>query len=315
MKRNVLTGAGSEDQNSDDRNDQHESTSISRTDRALGCGRHVVPTPVTALRIRRRCCSASCNHGPTAGPATESPLFRRSGWPHGLPRRRHTWNNLSDVGVGTPPTPFDFPKYLDFLEQHQLNFIRLWRWETTRWDAAATAQYTRKTDQYIVAPHPWRRSGPESALDGLPKFDLGQFEAAYFDRLRQRVLAARDRGIYVSIMLFEGWALQHLPGAWASHPFHPANNIQQLDGDAGGDGRGLLTHTLTLPAVTRLQETYVRHVIDTVNDLDNVLYEISNEAGTYSLEWQYHLLRFIKEYQQSKPLAASRRHDLSLCAR
>jgi len=27
---------------------------------------------------------------------------------------------------------------------------------------------------------------------------------------------------------------------------------------------------------------------DTVNDLDNVLYEISNESGPQSAEWQYH---------------------------
>ncbi len=213
----------------------------------------------------------------------------------------HTWNNLSDVGIGDPPTAFDFPKYLAFLEQHHLNFIRLWRWELTRWDAGATPQYTPKTDMYAVAPHPWKRTGPGAALDGRPKFDLEQFDPAYFDRLRQRVQAAQSRGIYVGIMLFEGWGLQHLAEAWKSHPFHPSNNLQGLDGDAGGDGRGLLTHTLKLPAVTRLQEAYVRHLMDTVNDFDNVLYEISNETGTYSIEWQYHLIRFIKAYQQGKP--------------
>jgi hypothetical protein len=41
--------------------------------------------------------------------------------------------------------------------------------------------------------------------------------------------------------------------------------------------------------------------MDTVNDLDNVLYEIINESGAYSIEWQYHLIRFIKAHQQGKP--------------
>ncbi|MCI0540533.1 MAG: hypothetical protein L0Z50_35480, partial [Verrucomicrobiales bacterium] len=50
----------------------------------------------------------------------------------------------------------------------------------------------------------------------------------------------------------------------------------------------------------RLQEAYVRQVIDTVGDLDNVLYEIANESGTYSTEWHYHLIRFIKEYEKTK---------------
>jgi hypothetical protein len=213
----------------------------------------------------------------------------------------HTWNNLSDVGLGDPPTPFDYSQYLDFLERHHHNFIRLWRWELTRWNAAATPQFTNLKDLFTVAPHPWKRTGPGTALDGKPRFNLEQFDPDYFERLRQRVRAAQARGIYVGIMLFEGWGLQHLPGAWQSHPFHPSNNVQGLDGDAGGDGRGLLTHTLKLPAVTRLQEAYARHLIDTVNGLDNVLYEISNESGAYSTEWQYHLIRFIHAYEQGKP--------------
>jgi hypothetical protein len=52
---------------------------------------------------------------------------------------------------------------------------------------------------------------------------------------------------------------------------------------------------LQLFAVTRLQEAYVRKVIDAVNDLDNVLYEISNESDDSSKDWQYHLIRFIHD--------------------
>ena len=30
--------------------------------------------------------------------------------------------------------------------------------------------------------------------------------------------------------------------------------------------------------------------MDTVSDLDNVLYEVCNEAGPYSIDWQYHII-------------------------
>jgi hypothetical protein len=50
-----------------------------------------------------------------------------------------------------------------------------------------------------------------------------------------------------------------------------------------------------------LQEAYVRQVVDTVNDLDNVLYEICNEAHGGSTAWQYHLIRFLKDYEAGKP--------------
>jgi hypothetical protein len=53
--------------------------------------------------------------------------------------------------------------------------------------------------------------------------------------------------------------------------------------------------------VTALQEAYVRKVIDTLNDLDNVLYEISNESPSNSDAWQHHLINLIKSYEAGKP--------------
>ena len=44
----------------------------------------------------------------------------------------HVWNNLQDMGETDPPEPFDWAAYLDFLERHNHNFVRLWRWELTR---------------------------------------------------------------------------------------------------------------------------------------------------------------------------------------
>jgi hypothetical protein len=211
----------------------------------------------------------------------------------------HTWDNLQDMGEANPPVPFDFGAYLDFLVRHDHNFIRLWRWELLAWDTAANDREAPR--QLRVAPHPWRRTGPGLATDGLPRFDLEQLDPAYFERLRARVIAARDRGLYVSVMLFEGWGLQHVTNAWPAHPFHPTNHINGLAADADGDGHGLEVHTLQVPAVTRLQEAYVRRVIEAVGDLDNVLYEIANESGAYSTAWQEHFIRFLHETERGQP--------------
>ena len=150
---------------------------------------------------------------------------------------------------------------------------------------------------------PWPRTGPGEALDGKPRFDLSRLDQSYFDRLRARVVAAWERGIYVSIMLFEGWALYatDAPWCWDGHPFNAANNINGIDGDPDGDGRGIETQTLQIPEVTAIQEAYVRKVIETVNDLDNVLYEIANESGNYSTDWQYHLIDLIHEQERDMP--------------
>lgn len=211
----------------------------------------------------------------------------------------HTWDSLQDMGTTDPPPAFDYKAYLDLLERHHHNFIRLWRWELTHWDTATSQD--KQPKRLVCAPHPWARTGPGSALDGKPKFNLERFDEAYFRRLRSRITDAQKRGIYVSIMLFEGWGLQFVPDGWKAHPFHPANNINGLEGDLNGDGKGLEIHTLAIPKVTALQEAYVRKVIDTVNDLDNVLYEISNENHPPSTDWQYHMIRFIHQYERSKP--------------
>ncbi len=200
----------------------------------------------------------------------------------------HTWSNLQDMGPSDPPPAFDFDAYLDFLVQLNHNFIRLWHWEVPHY------RYGQGAPSFCE-PHPWARTGPGNARDGKPKFDLTKFNEDYFKRLRQRVKAAAERGIFVSIMLFEGHCLQFADEGREFHPFHPENNI---------NGIGWTTweeyYTLKNPKILQLQEAYVRKVIDTVNDLDNVLYEISNEAGNYSTEWQYHMIGFVKSYEAKK---------------
>jgi hypothetical protein len=210
----------------------------------------------------------------------------------------HTWANFQEAGESNPPPVFDYEAYLDFLQQNRLNFFRLWSWEQTMGIADSEGEFR-------VTPSAYRRTGPGGAYDGKPKFDLTQFYQPYFDRLRERVIQAGERGIYVSIMLFNGWSIDDKgigPGnAWPGHPYNLFNNINGVDGDLNQNGMGEEIHTLQSPAITSLQEAYVRKVIDTVNDLDNVLFEISNESPSNSQDWQYHMIDYIKSYEADKP--------------
>ena len=214
----------------------------------------------------------------------------------------HTWANFQDNGGSDPPPTFDYETYLNFLAAHNHNFFRLWSWEESRWTTE-----TSDDDYWFNPSPPYKRTGPALALDGKPQFDLDQFEQAYFDRLRTRVQAAGQRGFYVSIMLFNGWSVADSKGGvtfnnpWKGHPFNINNNINSLDGDPNRDNSGTEIHTLDVPAITAIQEAYVRKVIDTVNDLDNVLYEISNESDPSSHDWQYQMINFVKAYEATKP--------------
>jgi hypothetical protein len=203
----------------------------------------------------------------------------------------HTWSNLQDRGNCNPPPPFDYTEYLDFMQRNNHNFMRMWVWEN-----ALTVNGKAK---YYNAPLPYKRVGPGLDFDGKPKFNLNQFNQAYFDRLRQRVIAAGDRSIYVSVMLFQGWSIDKREkgrNPWIGHPFNRDNNINGINGDPDGDGEGKEAHSLRIPSVVSLQEAFVRKVVDTISNLDNVLYEVSNEspARPENTKWQYHIINYIR---------------------
>jgi hypothetical protein len=209
----------------------------------------------------------------------------------------HTWLNGQDSGPTNPPAAFDYAAWLDFLEQYNHNFFRLWTWEQAAWT-------NNEPLKWYIDPPWYVRTGPGTALDGGLKFDLTQLNDEYFSRFRQRVIDAGNRGIYVAIMLFQGWGITVKEGygvndPWLGHPFHPSNNINGVNGDVNGDGRGTELHEVN--GLNVWQREYVKKMIDTVNDLDNVLYEISNESHAGSTAWQYAMIDFIRNYEATQP--------------
>jgi hypothetical protein len=219
----------------------------------------------------------------------------------------HVWWNLAgdetfDFCLHKPAARFSYDQYLRDLARHGHNFIRLWTIELIRWNSCGTL--------VSLDFHPWPRTGPGLAVDGKPRFDLTRFNPRYFARLRDRVASAQRRGLYVAVMLFEGWSVQFEEDGWGwrGHPFNPANNANGVNADLNGDGRGLEVHTLRNRRVNAIQEAYVRKVVDTVNSFDNVLYEVANESGVHSTAWQYRTIEIVRRYERRKP----KRHPIGM---
>lgn len=260
------------------------------------------------LLLTARAASAAA---PAMGPLSVAPGGRYFARPDGNAvylAGSHSWTNLQDVNDGNPPRPFDYAAYLDLLAAQGHNIMRLWCWEAARGGGTAFG---------FVDPLPYRRTGPGVDALGRPRFDLNAFDQRYFDRMRARVIEARARGIYVSVMLWNTWSVHNYTGdaaknPWPYHPYNRANNINGVDGDPHRTGTGLGVQTLAVSAVTALQEAYLRKVVDTLNDLDNVLYEISNEpmydAATEA--WQAHMIAALNAWQARKP----RRHPVGMTA-
>ena len=208
----------------------------------------------------------------------------------------HTWTSLQDITGENWMRPIaalgGYRAYLDRMARYPHNFFRLWIVEHA-WDSKSGAR---------ISPHPWMRTGPGTARDGRPKFDLDRPNPAYFIRLEERIAAARRRGVYVGVMLFDDWSTEN-GGAWEGHPFHRDNNVNSVDADLDKNGLGVEFHTLRDKRILAYQEAYVRRVVETVSRFDNVLYEVANETSVVgSKAWQYHFIGFLKKLQAQKRL-------------
>ena len=204
----------------------------------------------------------------------------------------------------------DWKQYVAFMKAHNFNYLRNWVIWSTGSGTMAPANHA------IAFPMPYKRvAGHGKANDGLDKFDLNQFDEAFFKRLGQRCADLQDAGIYVSIMLFEVYGFLGGESAgepkqtlWDGNVFNKANNVNGIHVDYDSNGNGIEFFYTDDAKVLELQKAYVAKVIDTVNHLDNVFYEIANEL--YSPQWQYAMIELIKQYEKTKP----RQHPVLMSA-
>jgi hypothetical protein len=213
-----------------------------------------------------------------------------------------TWNTLQDWGTGGTVRPLDFDSFVSFLRTHGHNFTLLWRTELPKFtNLPVTATHP---PDFTVSPHPWMRTGPELATDGGLKFDLTKFDPTYFDRLRSRVSALNRAGIYAGVYLFTAEWMLRFRSPTVGYPFSGPNNVNGVDdGYRGGPAQsGLASVTMTASnVITAVQDAYVRKTIDTLNDLPNVLWIVSEEAPMKSTWWNNHLISLVKGFERTKP--------------
>jgi hypothetical protein len=249
--------------------------------------------------------AASTEMGPLSVCAANPRYLAR---PDGVPvylSGSHTWAVVQDGGPQSPPVPLDWDAFLARIVEYGHTFVRLWMWEHPRW-----ASWWK--GDYYFEPSPWERTGPGTAQDGAPRFDLGRVNPEWLERLRHRVATANEAGVYVSVMLFQGWSAGPKPepwvgcdNPWRSHPFHHANNVNGIDGSPDDEDGHDAVHTLASSAVVAVQERFVKAVIDAVNEFPGVLYEIGNEhdGNAENTRWQYHMIELVHEYERAeKPL-------------
>jgi len=192
----------------------------------------------------------------------------------------HSWGRRREnkIWVSDGWDLVKFNKYLDFLEHWNHNYIRLWMWEQE-----GTVNIWEKTND--------------------DRFDLTKLNQAFFDRTRSFVEAAKKRGVYLGVMLFQGWSgtcEASIPD-WPRHPMNKNKNINGIDGAPDGKPYGDKVHSLDDAEIVGYQEAYVRKMIDTLKGYDNIIWEIGNEPIRSSIPWKAHMVQFIRDQERDKP--------------
>lgn len=163
---------------------------------------------------------------------------------------------------------FHYVRYLDELARHHLNLTRIWVGPYREVPGNFGIDHNTLAPQPDRFLPPWVRKGD--------RFDLTQWNPAYFARLRDFIDQAARRGIAVEVNLFCPY---YEDAMWEVSPLN-----------LGGVPR---TEVLTLKHrdLVAIEDAMVRKIVAELKDFDNIYYEICNEPyfGGVTLDWQRHV--------------------------
>jgi len=164
---------------------------------------------------------------------------------------------------------FNFEQYLQDAADKRMTLTRLFL--LFREQQSARNPYSPVKPDTLDFLTPFVRTGPATALDGEPRFDLDQWNPIYFERLHRFLARASDLGIAVEVTLFSN---SYGDSVWALNPFHSKNNVNGLKPIEWPEYTTLKSEDLFARQVS-----YVRKIIQETSGYDNIYYEICNEPG------------------------------------
>ena len=165
--------------------------------------------------------------------------------------------------------PFDYRKYLADAAEKGMTLTRLFLLFRELQSALNPYSTCKPESTDYISPFP--RTGPGKAADGLPRYDLDQWNPEFYRRLHGFVSLASQYGIIVEVVLLSN---TYGPEVWALNPLHAANNLSGL-----ADIPWWEYNTLRDARRVECQLAHVRKAVAELNSYDNVIFELCNEPG------------------------------------
>ena len=219
---------------------------------------------------------------------------------------------------------FDYTKYLETLRAEGMNYTRIFMGAYVENPESFGIKFNTLAPARNKLIVPWKRSDTPGYIHGGNKFDLDQWDEAYFERLKDFVQKAAEQNIIVEITPFSSI---YRDDYWTYSPFYPDNNI---NGTKAEDRKKLQTLPANTHNLLPYQERYVRKLAQELNEFDNIFFEIQNEpwadnedrvmdllpqnltekkkwtsyvhlATQGALDWQQHIADIIREEEAQLP--------------
>jgi hypothetical protein len=190
---------------------------------------------------------------------------------------------------------FDYVTYLNEIAASGLNVTRTFSGAYVEPEGAFGITGNTLAPAFGRYICPWLRSNEPGYASGGNKFDLSEWDNAYFSRLKDFVAEAGNRNIVVELDLFSNY---YDTVQWKLSPLNILNNINRV-GDFK-DHREVLS--LKHNDLLIVQENMVRKIVHELKDFDNLYYEVCNEpyfGDTLALrEWEDHMTEVVVEAEK-----------------
>ena len=148
------------------------------------------------------------------------------------------------------------------------------------YDRRRDAHDTEHRDNPDVVPpfleQPWVRTVQGMAADGLPLYDLTEFNPWYFQRIKEFADLCDRKGTVLFHKFYMQHALLETQTHYVDFPWRPANTIQET-GMPDTIPAANAFYDISDPTRRMLHRLYIRKCLDTLKDNRNVVHLISQE--------------------------------------
>ena len=165
---------------------------------------------------------------------------------------------------------FDYKKYLQTLYYEGMNYTRIFVGSYVEVPGGFGIQHNSLAPAVGSFIAPWKRVDEPGLFKGENKFDLNEWNPAYFARLKYFISRAEELGIVVEVTFFCSTYQDYI---WERNPFNPGNNINNIPVNL----KRQKSNTLANSILTSYQQKLVEKLVAELNGFDNVFYEIQNE--------------------------------------